>query len=297
MATSIKIATFNSQDQDYTILASHDYEAPIGKTFDLTKLQFDSSGNKEIKPGSIIVSILNSSLVRVLPLTKVAVAVNVGDTTVTVTDASIFTNGESLAVLRPYSKLTLGGTVATGNTVSVVIQGQTYTYTLLSSDSSTTIAAVSLAAFLNAVAVDRITAVASGSIVSLFSKTQNPYLISTSVTGGGITSVASDAALQENVALAAIHASTAINTTGNIITLATASAIALPVGSPIGVMAPYSSLLGITVKRQLIASTQTLLSGLSNDVPIYWEADVWLNALPYWDTAIGQTLSNIHTVV
>lgn len=297
MPTSMKIATFNSQDQDYTILASNDYEAPIGKTFDLTKFQFDSSGNKEIKPGSIIASILGSSLVRVLPLAKVAVAINVGDTTITVSDASIFANGESLSVLRPYSKLTLGGTVATGNTVSAVIQGQTYTYTLLSGDSSTTIAAISFAAFLNAVAVDKITAVASGSIVSLFSKTQIPYIISTSVTGGGITSVASDAVLQENVAIAAIHASTAINTTGNIITLATGSAIALPVGTPIGVLASYSSLLGITVKRQLVASTQTLLSGLTNDIPIYWEADVWLNAIPYWDIAIAQALTNIHTVV
>lgn len=299
MPTSLKTATFNAQDQDYTILATHDYEAPIGKTFDLTKFQFDSSGNKEIKPGSVISQIVGSNLVRVLPLTTVGAALAATNTTVTVADASLFALGEALVIPRAYATLTFGGTVATGNTVSLILAGQTYTYTLTSGDTTTALAAISFSAFINAIATgvpDKVLAIPNGAVVHFFSKTQSSHSFATAVTGGGITSTASAAIMQENTVIASISGSAAPNTTTNVITLAAGSAIALPIGAPIGVLTPYTSLLGITVKRQLVASNQALLKGLSNDIPVYWEADVYLNLLPYWDKAIAQTLASIHTV-
>jgi hypothetical protein len=298
MATSILTRTFDSEsDQDINVLATNKYCAPLSRTVDLSFLQPDVGGTKSIKAGSIFCNIPNSNFVRVLPLTTVAAALTSSDTTITVADAKIFRNGGALTIARPYATLTFGGTVAPGNTVTNTLQGQALPYTLLAGDTTATIAAASFAAFINAgSASDKVRAIASGLVVHFFSKTGIPYTFATSVTGGGITSVASATIMQENVVIAAIHASTPINTATNLITLAAGSAVTLPIGSPIGIVTKPSDILGLSVEKRLVASTQALQMSLSNDVNIYTEADIYTSLIPFWDSVIASALPQITSV-
>lgn len=297
MATTTLTATFTGFDEDINILATENYRAPISRTLDLDFIQADENGSKFVKAGAIFCNIPSSDYVRILPLTTVAAALTATDTTVTVADAKLFKNSEALVILRPYATLTFAGTVATGNTITLTLQGQALTYTLVAGDTTATITAASFAAFINAgVASDKVTAIASGAIVYFYSKTGVPYTFATSVTGGGVTSTASAAVMQENVAIASIHASTAINTTTNVITLAAGSAVTQPIGAPIGVAVKDSAILGLSVQKVLVASTQTLLDSLSNDVAIYNYADIYTSLIPYWDAEIAAALPKISSI-
>ena len=297
MGANLLNATFTGFDEDINILATNDYEAPISRTLDLTYLQANSDGAKLVKAGSVITNIPSSDYVRVLPLTTVAAALASSDTTVTVSDAKLFKASEALVILRPYATLTFAGTVAATNTITLTLQGQALTYTLVAGDTTATITATSFAAFINTgVASDKVLAISSGAIVYLYAKTGIPYTFTTSVTGGGVTSSASAAVMQENVAIASIHGSTAINTTTNVITLAAGSAVAQPIGAPVGVAVKPSDISGLVVQKLLVASTQLLLDALADDVAVYREAAIYTSLIPYWDAALNSALPQISSI-
>jgi hypothetical protein len=294
MATSVVTQTFNaSVDQDINILATNAYRSPFSRTVDLTFLQADSSGAKVIKAGSIFCEIPSSNYVRVLPLTTVAAALASSATAVTVADAKIFKTGGALVIMRPYATLTFAGTVAATNTITLTLQGQALTYTLVAGDTTATITATSFAAFINTgAASDKVLAIASGAIVYFYARTGVPYTFATSVTGGGVTSTASAATMQENVAIATISE---INATTNVMTIG-ASAVAQPIGAPIGVAVKPSQIIGLSVEKRLIATTESMQMALSNDVNIYDYADIYTSLIPYWDEAIALALPKITSV-
>ena len=297
MGANLLQATFTGFDEDINILATNDCDAPISRTIDLTFLQANADGSKFVRAGNVFCNIPSSDYVRVLPLTTVAAALATSDSTVTVADAKIFKNSEALVIARPYATLTFAGTPAATNTVTLTLQGQALTYTLLAGDTTATISATSFAAFINAgVASDKVLAIASGAVVYFYAKTGLAYTFATSVTGGGITSTASAAVMQENVVIASIHASTAINTTTNVITLASTSAVNQPIGAPIGVAVQASLIIGISIQKVLVASTQTLLDALTDDVAVYREADIYTSLIPYWDAALQLALPQIASI-
>lgn len=93
--------------------------------------------------------------------------------------------------------LTIAGTPATGNTVVTTINSHAVTYTLISGDTTTALVATHVAAAINADSTDLliVLAAAVGSVVTITSLTlgkTGQYSFSTSVTGGGVTSTASD---------------------------------------------------------------------------------------------------------
>lgn len=297
MAKNALVPSFDGIEEDYNVLATGYPEAPISRTLDLTFLQPDANGSKFVTQGSIYSRIPSSSLIRVLPLTTVAAALTTSDSTVTVADAKLFKNAEALVIARPYSTLTIGGTPAATNTVVTTLQGQALTYTLGAGDTTTALTATSIATFINAgAASDKVLAIASGAVVYFYSKTGLPYTFATSVTGGGVTSTASAAVMQENVAIQSIHASTAINTTTNVITLAGSSAVNQPIGAPIGVAVKPSDILGMAVYKVFAATDNPLLKPQNEDVPVYTKANIYTSLCPYWDAAIAAALPQITSV-
>jgi hypothetical protein len=293
MPTTLRSDTFTGFDEDINILATNKYRAPVSRTVDLDFMTADPNGSKFVKAGAVIVNIPASDLVRPLPLTTVASALAGSAVAVTVADASIFKASEALVIARPYATLTFAGTVATGNTITLTLQGQALTYTLVAGDTTATITATSFAAFINAgAASDKVLAIASGAIVYFYAKTGVPYTFATSVTGGGVTSTASAAVMQENVVIAT---TSAVNTTTNVLTIG-ASAVAQPIGAPIGVAVKPSDILGLTAQKVLVASTQTLLDSLTNDIAVYDYADIYTSLIPYWDEAIASALPKISSV-
>lgn len=298
MAKNALVPSFDGIEEDYNVLATGYAEAPISKTLDLDYLQADVNGSKFITQGSIYSKIPNSSLIRVLPLTIIdTTALASSDTTVRVKDAKIFKNSEGLIIARPYATLTFAGSPAATNTIVLTLQGQALTYTLVAGDTTATITATSFAAFINTgVASDKVLAIASGAIVYFYARTGLAYTFATSVTGGGVTSTASAAVMQENVAIASIHASTAINTTTNVITLAAGSAVAQPIGAPIGVATKPSQILGMAVYKVFAATNNPLLNPQNEDVAVYTEASIYTSLCPYWDAAIASALPQITSV-
>jgi len=298
MPTNIRQKTYTGVDEDINILATNHFKAPISRTVDTSFLQFDENGDILVKPGSIWAAIPNSKLVRPYPLTTVASALAASDTTITVADAKLFRLGGALVVMRPSSRLTIAGTPANTNTITVVVEGQSVVTTLdATTGATTTTAAAAVAAVINASSLrDKVQAIAAAAIVHIFSKTQAPYTLTTSVTGGGATSTALNAVMQENVVIGSIHAVTPINAVTNVITLAAGSAIALPVGAPIGIATLPSQILGISVTRQLVASNQKFLEPITNDIAAYTEADIYTSLIPYWDAWVSQALPQIRSI-
>jgi len=298
MPTNIRQKTFIGVDEDINILATNHFKAPISRTVDTSFLQFDENGDILVKPGSIWAAITGSKLVRPYPLTTVASALAASDTTITVADAKLFRLGGALVVMRPSSRLTIAGTPASTNTITVVVEGQSVVTTLdATTGATTTTAAAAVAAVINASSLrDKVQAIAAAAIVFIFSKTQIPYTLTTSVTGGGATSTALNAVMQENVVIGSINAVTPINAITNVITLAAGSAIALPVGAPIGIATLPSQILGISVTRQLVASNQKFLEPITNDIAAYTEADIYTSLIPYWDAWVSQALPQIRSI-
>jgi hypothetical protein len=96
--------------------------------------------------------------------------------------------------------ITLGGTPATSNTVVPRINGHATTYTLVSGDTTTALTATHLAAAINADGTNSplVLATAALSVVTITALAQGApgaLTLSVSVTGGGVTAVASDTQL------------------------------------------------------------------------------------------------------
>lgn len=300
MPTSIRQSTSFSEG-DIQVLAGSEFRAVRGLSYDLSFLQADADGNKIMPAGSIITKNPGASgYCRILPLTNVTTAVAAAGLTIVVRDAKLFKNAENLVIARPYATLTMGGTPAATNTVVLTLDGQAITTTLdATTAASTTTAATAVAAVINAspLARDKITAIAQAAIVYCYGKTQVPYHFATSAGGAGVTSTASAAVMQENVAIKDIHASTAINTTTNTITLATGgSAVVLPVGAPIGVAVVPSDYLGISIEKYLLSNASVQENLISNDIAAFDEAQVYQARLQHWDQYVAQALPQVSVV-
>jgi phage tail sheath gpL-like len=96
--------------------------------------------------------------------------------------------------------ITLGGTPATNNTVVPRINGHNTTYTLVGGDTTTTLVATHLASAINADGANSplVLATAAINVVTITALAQGAagaLTLSVSVTGGGVTAVASDTQL------------------------------------------------------------------------------------------------------
>lgn len=285
------------------ILAHEKGCAYRGLTLDLTFLQADANGDKFVKPGAIV-SRLSTGLGRVYGITRTTAAVTgSSDTTITVADASIFKNAEALIVQRPYAIVTFANTWATADVANVVIDGTNIGVAVTTSTLATCATEFAAGVAANPLANSKVQAIAAGALVYLFSRTGVPYTVIAGADGtagngtNAITGVnATTNQMLSNVSIGSIHASTAINTTTNVITLAAAASVSLPIGAPIGVFTPPADILGIVVNRLLLASTSNQIDPMVNDVAAFYDATVYQARLPYWDAALSAQFPEINLV-
>ncbi|MEM6838132.1 MAG: hypothetical protein AAF609_14905, partial [Cyanobacteria bacterium P01_C01_bin.120] len=280
--------TFN---QEQHILASEEgIRRRPALTVDENQVQLGVSGNKIVRPGSILYKDGNNNG-RLNVRTKTGAAVTAAFTTFI--DIAPFTgqydsemvqfldDGDVLQVLRPYSFITLADTWDADDTAALVIDGQSVTYTPGSADLNT--AASNLAVAINADFYHSklVEAVTEGSIVYIFSRSRRTYSLAvTATTTGDGTATANDATLVGGVEVGTIDAG-GVNVSLGTVTLAAAAAVSLPSGAPIGVSGwvPYS-----VVKDSFnLAEGETDISGLLAAL-IYGER------LPYWDEDIASEL-------
>jgi hypothetical protein len=87
-----------------------------------------------------------------------------------------------------------------------------------------------------------------------------------------------------------------INTATNTLTLASATAVTLPVGAPLAIAVNRSMILGITGYSYVVGTTQTELTPESNDIPVYYDADVYRARLAVSDLWLTQLLPELKLV-
>ena len=279
-----------------SILAHEDGTAFRSLTMDLSFLQASSDLNTYVPAGSALTKMANG-YGRVLPISPLVAAVTASSsTTITVPDSSIYKNSDALTVARPYAFATFAGTWAAADTATVTLDGVATVAVMSSSTLSQ--CATDLATALNADGYfsSKARAIASGAIVYVYAKTGVAYSFVVGKTSASGTFTASGNVLLGNVSVGAIHAATAINTTTNVITLAAAASVSLPIGMPIGVFVASSNIYGLCARKTLVVAASSLVFAESNDVAAYYEAPVFQNRLPYWDAALQAALPQISVV-
>lgn len=302
MPTNI-YSTLSFSGAEPAVMATENAAAPRGLTMDLTYLQADADGNKYVKAGAILAK-LSTGKGRVLGLTETAAALTASsDTTITVADASIFKNGEALVVMRPYAIITFAATWAANDTATTIVDGFSVATTVSSSTLAT--CATEHAATINgsALLASKVEAIAAGALVYVFSRTGEPYTVINGADGtagngtcavSGVNSTSNQ--MLSNVSIGSVHASTAINTTTNVITLAAGASISLPVGAPVGVYTAPNDIYGLTANKFLLSSTASEIDEMVNDLAAYDEGVFYQSRLPYWDDAIAAALPKISLV-
>ena len=288
-------STLTFTGTDATVLATENAVAPKGLTMDLTYLIADSDGNKYVKAGAIL-SKLSTGKGRVLGLTRLAaIATSSSTTELTVDDGLIFKAGEAIIVARPYATITLALTWDTDDTMTCTLDGQAFTVTPGSATVAT--GATNAAAALNALPqfAAKAEAYATGAIIYVFSKTLDTYSFAASeATTGDGTATASGTVLLSGVSVGAVHGTTAPTATS--LTLAAASAVTLPIDTPIGVYCDPNDIYGLTANKHLLASTASEIDEMVNDLAAYDEGVFYQSRLPYWDNAIAAALPKISLV-
>ncbi len=289
-----KIADFSQED---VILASDaNLASRRALTIDPDKIQAGPNGEKVVRSGVILYKIAGATKHRVGLRANLAAAVTASSTTsLNLGDigkvyqskaAQYFAPGDVLKVLRPYGSLTLTLTWDTDDTLTVVIAGQSVTYTPGSAVLATGAATVAAAINASPIHSKLVTAVASGAIIYLFSKSRQAHsLAATAATTGDGEVTVSAALLAGNTTIGTIDTA-GVNVTAGTVTLAAASAVTLPVGAPVGVEGePW----GLIVGAHNAAKFDTDVAGFTGGA-------VYGDRLPYWDSEVAAALAQIYFV-
>lgn len=263
-----------------TIFAGDPPSAVNMVTFDTTFLQADADGNQILEAGRPLM-VMASGLGRAYPYTTATVLAASGASTVTVAKARYFKVGDTVTIARPYMSITLSGSFANAVTITVQIDNTTTaipTYTVSGYVDLATLAGV-LAAYLNAAPAfaDRATAIAEGAIIHVYGKSVQGMALVLAASAGTFT--ASATTLQANVAVGTI-ATAGINVTTGVLTFASTTSVRLPIGAPLAVPVDRSAILGLCGYQYLLGATSTQLSPESNDIPAYYDADVYTARIP-----------------
>lgn len=291
------LKTSSFDEGEVQVLANTvDLYAPRMVTIDLDTIQADANGNKKIPAGSVILKQANG-FGRVYPLSELGSAITTSSTSLSVANAGLFKDGESLVVLRPYARINLGGTWAAGDTASVTLDGQTATYTVQAADDTTAKVATAAASYYSSTLGSKATFIADGTQIHVFGASPSEASIAVGKTGTGTIALqGSVTRLESGVTVGTLAASNSTDLSTNTLTLAAAAARALPAGAPIGVVSPANQIQGITVVPLTVDSSDPLAVSFSNDVACYMSAIVYGARLPYWDDFLQQILPEIKTI-
>ena len=262
-------------------------------TIDASQVQADAEGNKVVRPGSILYKGSGGDG-RLNVRAKLDTAVTASSTTslgiaeysdqYTSQMAQFFNAADVLKVLRPYSFITLADTWDADDTLAIVVDGQSVTYTPGSATLSTAAANTATAINADPYHSKLVEAIAAGAVIYLFSKSLRTYSLAvTATTTGNGTATANDSTLVGNVTIGTVDAG-GVNVSGGTLTLAAAASVSLPSGAPIGLSGwtPHS----------VVHYSSDLTEG-ETDISGVFAALVYGDRLPYWDDDIASELPEI----
>lgn len=264
--------------------------SPRMLTVDTTKVALDSNNQKILPPGTIMVKRADGLGVP-LARTLTAEPVDTSEAAIDVSDAGHFAAGDVIIVPVPYASITFGGTYANNDTATLTISGQSAIHTALTAHlgSLTDLAAAAKATFEGRLG-HLISILQDGATLYILSKTGQNHTIAVAETAaaGTLTIGGSVTSLQSNTLVGTIAANGVNNvSTPEVLTLASNSAVALPIGMPIGVGGGV--IWGMTLRAIDLLET-------SDDVACYTSGSVYGDRLPYWDASVQAALPEITLV-
>lgn len=269
---------------------SEGLRSPRMLTLDTTKVQLDGNNQKILPPGTILVKRADGLGVP-LARTLTAEPVATDEAALDVSNAGHFSVGDVIIVPVPYASITFGGTYANSETATLTIAGQGAVHTALTAHlgSLSDLAAAAKATF-EARLGHLITILQDAATLYILSKTGANHTIAVAETAssGTLTIGGSVSTLQSNVSVGTITTAGVSNTTTpETITLASNSAVALPLGMPIGVAGGV--VWGMTARPIDLLET-------SDDIACYTSGSVYGDRLPYWDASVQAALPEITLV-
>lgn len=292
LARSEAIATkYEALDPDYT----------TGKEGAIRKLV------KIFAPGFFAGSIPGSVKGRILPRMTTTAATAASGTSISFKagTAGIFIPGDILSIIPPSARVNVASAStgwAAGDTITLVINGQTLLYTIVAGDvggsltatnsnvANKLIAAISSNPFLSKL-ISGLSVAGSGTStdVVLWSKDfTSLYSLTATDTATNGTVTASVATFVPNTTVATISA---VNTTTDVVTTSAAS-VSVPSGMPLGVATSLPDNLGMLSPAMPI----DLLYRESQLYGLYVDTDVYLNRLPYIDGQLTALFPQINLV-
>lgn len=264
---------------------------PRMATIDLDSIAADSNGKKYLKAGTVIIKGADG-FGRPYPVSKIAsAAITTASTAIVVDNAGIFKEDDVLVVMKPYARADLASTWANADTATVVLDGQSVTYTVADYTSLTALATAIAETLNDSILGKKVEVIAEAQYLHFFGKDGRNYPISVSeVTAGTgtFTLNGSVTALQSNVSVETVDTD-GVNTTTNTLTLADTANIRLPIGAPIGVNDLAGEIWGMV-------AVMVDLQNQSNDVGCYTALSVHGGRLPYWDGILQAALPEITLV-
>lgn len=275
-----------------------DADFATGKTGAIRKLV------KIFSPGYFAGSIPGSTKARILPrmTTVAATALNGTSVTFKPNTSGIFIAGDVLSIIPPSARISITGTWANADSVTVTIAGIPITYGVVTADIGTAaattlniankiISAINANPYLSRlVSALPVAAPSNGADIVLWSKdfTSLYSLLATRTAAGNGNAVASAATFAPNTTVGTISS---VNTVTDVVTIS-AAAVSVPLGMPLGVSASSPENLGLLSPAIAI----DLLYRESQNYGLYVDTDVYLNRLPYIDGQLTALYPQINLV-
>jgi hypothetical protein len=220
---------------DPAIFADSNYTSGNNITIDGSGIQVNAtSTEKEVRAGMFVCKVGNDF--RYLPRTDVTAGATTSEAVITVDIPEVFKVGDVLYPVELYALITLGGTIASTESMTITISGVTNTF--VSTSTSLDAMATGLVNAINNHPITKqlVRAVANASTIWIYGLdgiSNYSVAVAENSASGTITITTGGAALV--VPNTAIGTISSINMTNDRITLTANAAIAVPVGMKIGV--------------------------------------------------------------
>lgn len=199
---------------------------------DADKITPNATGEKLISAGTFVASV--DDVIRFLPRAKVTTAFGTGSTTGVVTPSQVFVAGDVLSVVEPQATVTIGGTVAADDTVTITIDNKEITVTATTTTLADLVALAVTAINTNPITKDIVKAISSGGVIYLYAIDGiSTYTIAVAKVGTNVTVAVGGSATK--FAYVSVGTVSSVAPTTGTITLTGNASVVVPIGANIGV--------------------------------------------------------------
>lgn len=248
-------------------------------------IALNAEAKRYVPEGLFVATVGNET--RYLPRATVSTATSTGSAAVVCSPAQIFKASDVLYVVEPYATVTIGGTVAINDIVTVTVDGYALAVTATTTVLADLVAAVKAAINADNVLNQKVFALTAGSDVYIFAKDGvSTYAIAVAETSAAVTVAIGGSATALGFG-AALGTVASVATDGVTVTLSGNAAAVVPVGTHIGVRT-ISEVLGVDPHQRDYTDAETQTIGVY-DI----SSGVRENFLPYIDGDIKRRLPRI----